>query len=551
MHGSTPPEAAAAGAEGASDVRPEDLLVDGAAPLLRTDDPLAAEMFASGLVGLLSAGPFDGEDEPTPLPTIVDALGSMQRAEALAILRALAAVLPELEGARARRGAEALAGSGVPEPAWAGQAGRAVVTAAWLMTHVLGDGDNVMLACRYPDGREHTLVVYIDHNLGTLVKDAFLGPPDAVQHFRELVENEDTTIEAIDVADAAARIRAAVELSAITFPPIETDTWPGIRALLDVRLATMPAGGSAPARPELPEAEREQLVGDFLAAEEGRPWRADPEAAGIAHQLVWFRCDYGDGRPLRWSTVVVEILLTDWYPRKVTSPASMHAKVPDVLRSWIRFAGRTSGTRPGLVEETLAAVDDFAEEFHGRMEDPESWDGAKAAVQEMLELGVDLTDPDAVLSHLEGHAALDAGPAAADGPPEPFEWRGISSGIRHRVEEVVAHCDRVCAEVLDAEYTTFSRRLVAQLARKRPSPLARGDTRIWAGGVLYALGQVNFLFDPDTRPYVTGADLAALVGVKSSTIGAKAKAVRTATGLRDLDPDFTRADVRSHFRFPW
>jgi hypothetical protein len=141
--------------------------------------------------------------------------------------------------------------------------------------------------------------------------------------------------------------------------------------------------------------------------------------------------------------------------------------------------------------------------------------------------------------------------AALDGPPEPFEWRGISSGIRHRVAEVVEHCDRVCAEVLDAEYTMFSRRLVAKLARKRPSPLARGDTRIWAGGVLYALGQANFLFDPDTRPYVTGADLAALVGVKSSTMGAKAKVVGTATGLRDLDPDFTRADVRSHFRFPW
>jgi hypothetical protein len=39
------------------------------------------------------------------------------------------------------------------------------------------------------------------------------------------------------------------------------------------------------------------------------------------------------------------------------------------------------------------------------------------------------------------------------------------------------------------------RRLVARLARKRPSPLVRGDMRIWAAGAIHAVGQVNFLFD--------------------------------------------------------
>lgn len=78
----------------------------------------------------------------------------------------------------------------------------------------------------------------------------------------------------------------------------------------------------------------------------------------------------------------MEILLADWHPRKVTSPDRMHVKVPDVLWSWIRFAGRTLGVPPRLVEESVAA--------------------AKAAVQQMLELGVDLTDPDAIISHLGG-----------------------------------------------------------------------------------------------------------------------------------------------------
>ena len=44
------------------------------------------------------------------------------------------------------------------------------------MVHVLGDGDNVHLAVRFAGGAELTAVVYIDHNMGTLVKDAFVVP---------------------------------------------------------------------------------------------------------------------------------------------------------------------------------------------------------------------------------------------------------------------------------------------------------------------------------------------------------------------------------------
>ena len=44
------------------------------------------------------------------------------------------------------------------------------------MVHVLGDGDNINIAVRFAGGAELTAVVYIDHNMGTLVKDAFVVP---------------------------------------------------------------------------------------------------------------------------------------------------------------------------------------------------------------------------------------------------------------------------------------------------------------------------------------------------------------------------------------
>jgi hypothetical protein len=67
--------------------------------------------------------------------------------------------------------------------------------------------------------------------------------------------------------------------------------------------------------------------------------------------------------------------------------------------------------------------------------------------------------------------------------------------LRPRAASIIEAPDGFCAEHLDTEHAELCRRLVARLARKRPSPLARGDLTIWAGAALYAIGTINFLFD--------------------------------------------------------
>lgn len=71
----------------------------------------------------------------------------------------------------------------------------------------------------------------------------------------------------------------------------------------------------------------------------------------------------------------------------------------------------------------------------------------------------------------------------------------IPQAVRPYADRVVAATDAVCLEHLDEEYADLCRCLVGKLARKRPSPLAQGDVGIWAAGVVYAIGQLNFLFD--------------------------------------------------------
>jgi hypothetical protein len=74
----------------------------------------------------------------------------------------------------------------------------------------------------------------------------------------------------------------------------------------------------------------------------------------------------------------------------------------------------------------------------------------------------------------------------------PADDLRIPAALRDRARQIIDVTDTACHEHIDDEYGRLARRLVARLARKRPSPLARGDVRIWAAGVIYAIGQVNF-----------------------------------------------------------
>lgn len=76
---------------------------------------------------------------------------------------------------------------------------------------------------------------------------------------------------------------------------------------------------------------------------------------------------------------------------------------------------------------------------------------------------------------------------------------GAPPAGRAVVEEIVGITDSVCQALLDEEYADLARRAAAKLARKRPSPIVSGRRGTWAAGLVYALGQVNFLSDPDSE----------------------------------------------------
>jgi hypothetical protein len=115
----------------------------------------------------------------------------------------------------------------------------------------------------------------------------------------------------------------------------------------------------------------------------------------------------------------------------------------------------------------------------------------------------------------------------------------------------VAATDAVCLEHLDVEYAGLCRRVVGKLGRKRPSPLTRGDQGIWAAGVVYAVGQLNFVFDPAQTPHATADQLSGWLGVKKTTMANKARLIRDTLQLSDFDSEFMRRDLVEASPLAW
>lgn len=92
---------------------------------------------------------------------------------------------------------------------------------------------------------------------------------------------------------------------------------------------------------------------------------------------------------------------------------------------------------------------------------------------------------------------------------------------------------------INEEYTELCRNLVKKLGRKHDVPFKRGKLEIWASAVVYAIGQINFLFDKSFEPYLTPDDICNYFNTKKSTVSSKAKTIRDILKLEYYDKEFS------------
>lgn len=376
---------------------------------------LDAELWASQLLGVFWNQRYSLPLEEAASPDyslilgkpLIEAVARQGGAGAQTALTVISTVDDGELGVRARGMAGKLNGPGSDAgPSWLEDVGEAEITGAAVMREdVFDDAFTVFLEARHPQGELHAIGVLIDNNLGRMAKDILLA--DSIDGVAEVMRRHpeprgELTLEGIAPGVAAGRIHAAIELTDITLDPPVSEDYARLRALALRRADETPEYVPVAEPAEMPHDERDRLRDEFLTSPEGKNFAPDGDEAFAAGLAIDFCSDYVDGRPLRWSPVVVELFMAHWIPRKVLADKDLFDRLPAALDAWVRFAGRKGGTPEWAVEQTRAAIAHWRKEMVELGSDPLAGGPAKQFLTAAKAAGVDFENGEAVRTFMAG-----------------------------------------------------------------------------------------------------------------------------------------------------
>jgi hypothetical protein len=197
--------------------------------------PFDAELWGSDILAALGGSRGDAAAAMVPAAEATDS------AEALAILRVLAAVgWPELRS-MAAPAADRLAARGLDEPPWGAQLGAPAVGECWRYGDDRGLQEAVTMSFGY--GPEfHVVSLLLDHGCGGGIKDVWVGAAgDVLERTRAMADEDPRMVfEMISPADARARALRAIAAGECPSQPDETGNVSSTRAILRARVALLP-----------------------------------------------------------------------------------------------------------------------------------------------------------------------------------------------------------------------------------------------------------------------------------------------------------------------
>lgn len=561
---------------------------------LRQDSPFGLLTLASMMIELSTPRPmdrFERDAEPRPDgPSLFVSFADSGWPELEALALAVAAMHPDELLARRLRAMVDERGS-VRGPRWLATMARVELDTTFAQTEPFGDGENLVVSGRWPDGNPVTLVAYVDHTAGAALTDAFVIPSDAEPVLAADTVDESITTVPLAPADARARITEAIAHGERMLPPVDTETWPTLRPMVEWLIGHLPPGGTLAVRPETSDAERERLLDEFASSGHGQLGGLSRSTVrDLADLLVVFACDYGTGDPLRWSPASVGIVLADWYPRKVFGfPQRELRRLPDVLAAFVRFAHERSGLPAELTELTLGALEELRGDYLALIGRPgrSPFDGATRMAR--LVAGLDATpdpldplgrgadgpdaldvvfdddlddDPFALFDDgLDGDeytarlaAFLEANLIELVGGREAYDalddvpladiaidWSTIPEPQRAPTIAAAALLDEWAGELFDDEVRTIARHVLAAVVTADPAVFSRSSRHdALAAAILWHLhGRLT----SGTRAFrlampwgdLRQKDLAARTGVSASQISTRSRTVANTIARADID----------------
>lgn len=465
---------------------------------MRSDTPLDLLGIVSTLIIVSearAAGP-NGEALPAnTLRELVDSFVEIDLAETTAVLTAIRALTTD-ELLRASL-QPVLAARRQPMPAWLTSLDHLEIGGVRQLTDVLGDGDDYLIEARLPSGDRFTALVYVDHNIGTVVKDAFVAPT-SLDELSELVRSHNEPgqeLRDFDPATARAIVTDAIDRSDLSDPPIQTDTWPGCRPLVELLVRRLPLGGRVPAVPEWSDEQLHGPVDEFFASTYGRAIDGVDERRLVA-LFLRLGAATSSGDPLRWSPVNVELLLTTWIPDGVWAPEALLAKAPDVLRPFVRFCHARQQIPGASTTETLASVDHYESVYYALLENASRMRENELRIAVLTGQSVEgLSVAAIVLEGLDRQVGGRSNLMSLDEvalPDEPFDWSQIPTDVHAAVGAVLELCDRCAGELFDVEHRTAFRRFLARATAADPAIFRRKRSMArTAAAICWAVGKAN------------------------------------------------------------
>lgn len=296
------------------------------APVAGARTALQAELVVSHMVGTVrdgvEGGPEDVEEAVRLLLSgLVAPLEAVGSADALAALRVLQVYAPDGTRQSAAAAADRLVGTAVKDRPWAGRVG----CPQFLRAFRYGDlfGQQTSLGVLFTDrGRDHALMVLIDHQLGGGLKDVWVAEGRDATGMRQRVIDglsQEPGVEVADVGLAAAAeiLRDAVDRLPCPVDPDQVDDVVSHFELARVRARHLCdlAGIPGPATAEVLAADRAQAVAGAEADGSERPGGASVLRLKVTLRgikpLIWRRLEVPSDMPLSRLHRVLQVAF-DW-----------------------------------------------------------------------------------------------------------------------------------------------------------------------------------------------------------------------------------------------
>lgn len=114
----------------------------------------------------------------------------------------------------------------------------------------------------------------------------------------------------------------------------------------------------------------------------------------------------------------------------------------------------------------------------------------------------------------------------------------VPEAMKGKYEAIAKWIESFCDTHLNDEYKALCLKALEKLCRKRPSPLLSGREYTWAAGIVYAIGQANFIFDRSQPIHMTADQLAEPFGISKTTAGNKAAEIRKMLKINWSNPEW-------------